>query len=184
LYRIAASSVTDFGNPAAALSDKDTAYSSKARLVLIRRSLRNQFMYLGKHLKFLESHIPSATLDIENWRQRAPLFLFNRERRAEDLTPSSFEQALKYFTGYDLPANCHRAFLRYHMLDRGCAAEVVDAHFGHANFGETPFSRFSSFDYRLHLDQIDAVLEAIHDEIGLQPLRSQIAYQRLPGNKT
>jgi len=179
LFRIATKSVLDFGLAHACLSDKDTAYSSKARLVPIRKPLQKQFENYEKHLDCLGVHIKSAQFDIENASRISPFFIFDSGRSIQDLTPSVFEKALKHYSDYDIPANFHRGFLRSQLLARGCPAEVVDAHLGHANFGESPFSRLSTFDYRLHLDQIGTTLQDIQDDIGLRPIESRIAFKRL-----
>lgn len=180
LYRIATKSVLDFGAAHAALSDKDTAYSSRARLVAIRKPLQKQFENYARHLDCLGTHVKSAQVDIELASNRSPFFIFDADRRLRDLTPTAFEKAMKDHRAVDIPANFHRAFLRSQLLDRGCPAEVVDAHLGHANFGESPFSRLSTFDYRLHLDQISKTLQEIHDDIGLLPIKSRIAFKRTP----
>ena len=184
LFRIATKSVLDYGIACACLSDKDTAYSSKSRLVPIRKPLQKQFESYDKHLDCLGVHIKSARLDIENARNISPFFFFDTDRTIKDLTPTVFEMALKRHTGQDMPANFHRGFLRSQLLGRGCPAEVVDAHLGHANFGESPFTRLSTFDYGLHLDQIARALQEIHDDIGLRPIESRIAFKRLQRSKS
>lgn len=183
LYKIATRSVLDYGIANACLSDKDTAYSSRSRLVPIRKPLQKQFESYEKHLGCLGIHIKSARLDIENANRFSPFFYFDSNRTLLDLTPTVFEKALERHTGQNIPANFHRGFLRSQLLSRGCPAEVVDAYLGHASFGESPFSRLSTFDYGLYLDQIGRALQKIHDDIGLQPIESRIAFKRLHRTK-
>jgi len=180
LFKITMTSVRDYGSAYASLSDKDTDYSSKARLVSIRKPIEDQFLNYEKHIKSLHLHISSLSSEIELQRDQLPFFVIAQNLDFKSLNPSFVEKALKFYTGYDVPANFHRAFLRTELLHRGCSAEVIDAHLGHANFGETPFSRHSSFDFRLHLQRIDAALQEIHEEIGLRPLKSLIERKRLP----
>lgn len=184
LFKIMMTSVRDYGVAYATLSDKDTAYSSKARLVSIRRPTERQFTNYAKHISSLDSHITVLSSEIELSRDQYPLFFIDENLKFKSLTPSFIESALRHYTGCDVPANFHRAFLRTELLRRGCAAEVIDAFLGHANFGESSFSRYSSFDYRLHLDRIDTALQEIHDDIGLRPIESRIAYKRLPRSRS
>jgi hypothetical protein len=184
LFKIVRTSVRDYGLAYATLSDKDTVYSSKARLVCIRRPTENQFTNYAKHINCLDTHITSLSSEIELSRDQRPFFIVNENLEFKSLSPSFVEGALKHYTGYDVPANFHRAFLRTELLRRGCAAEVVDAFLGHANFGESSFSRCSSFDFRLHLDRIDSALQEIHDDIGLRPIESRIAFKRLPRSRS
>lgn len=184
LFKIMRTSVRLYGVAYATLSDKDTAYSSKARLVCIRRPMEEQFTNYAKHINCLDTHITSLSSEIELSRDRHPFFIVNENLEFKSLSPSFVEGALKHYTGYDVPANFHRAFLRTELLRRGCAAEVVDAFLGHSNFGESSFSRHSSFDFRLHLDRIDRALQEIHDDIGLKPIESRIAFKRLPRSRS
>ena len=179
LYRIWDTRVQTNDSLYAALSDKDSRYSDRARLVAIRLPLIKQFSYYKVHVKHLPVHLHSAKFAIINSQRKNPFFVLEPDDSVRDLTPSDVEKVLKYYSATDLPANFHRAFLRTELVNRGCSAELVDAHLGHANAGESPYSFYSSFDYRLHTEKMNAVLQEIHDEIGLTPLVSQIGYQRL-----
>jgi len=81
---------------------------------------------------------------------------------------------LEEWTGYPVPENFHRAFLRTELLDRRASPEVIDAFMGHANAGEGPFEFLSSFDYSDYLDQIEPVIGAISAYLGLRPVESRL----------
>lgn len=66
--------------------------------------------------------------------------------------------------------NFHRAYLRSELIARGCPGEIIDAFMGHANRGELPFLRYSTFDYEKYRQQILGYLESIQTSLDSEPL--------------
>lgn len=163
------------------LSDKDTQYSDRSRLVPISAALRKQYAYYEKHISHLDLHLKSASVFIQNRRDKNPMFVLDSLNEFSSVSPSDFLQFLRHYTDCDVPSNFHRSFLRTESLRRGCPAEMVDAHLGHASFGESPQSWTSSYDFGMHMERIQAATADIHEEIGLVPIKSVIGYQRLRG---
>lgn len=158
----------------AALSDKDDERSSRARLALIdeplSRQLRSYRSHVDNLLQRLQPQLHRAGAD--EWQ---PLVVLDERRRFSPLTPSWVAAELEK-RGAPLPANFHRAFLRTELLRRGVAVQVIDAFLGHFNVGESPFGRFSSFDYGLHRAQLLPALQSLHEELALVPLRSRLLH--------
>jgi hypothetical protein len=158
------------------INDKGSHYDDRARLILVGASLSEQYSNYRRHLDLAPLHIVG--------RRKKPkshwcFYKWNEFNHPAAFSPADYERVLQYFSSLSLPSNFHRAFLRTELLHRGCNPEIVDAFLGHASSGELPFSRFSSFDYRLFCDEISYHLAAIRSDLGLCPIRSLIATERL-----
>lgn len=183
LFRMWKTSLRDYGPVVAPLSDKDTRYSDRSRMVQIRPPLDLQFEHYQKHIEHLHLHIKSAFASIKSRQERQPFFLIDDRYQFKDLTPTDFAEFLNEYTSCPVPANFHRGFLKTELILRKIPPEIVDAHFGHAGFGESSHSWTSSFDFGLHVPRIAAAIQDIHDAIGLRPIVSQIGFIRLRGER-
>lgn len=183
LFRMWKTSLRDYGPVVAPLSDKDTRYSDRSRMVQIRPPLDLQFEHYQKHIEHLHFHIKSAFASITSRRERHPFFLIDDRFQFRELTPTDFAEFLNEYTSCPVPANFHRGFLKTELMLRKIPPEIVDAHFGHAGFGESSHSWTSSFDFGLHVPRIAAAIQDIHDAIGLRPIASQIGFKRLNGER-
>lgn len=155
------------------LSDKDGRYTTKARLVSLSPSLLSQFSHYRAHLDHLVQRL-GMRRDFQSVDAAdLPLLVISEKKEWAPLSPRWIEAELATRFA-PLPANFHRAFLRTELLERGCNAESVDAFLGHANLGESPFSRYSTFDYGMHLPLIEQSLDAIRQELGLVPVASRL----------
>jgi len=159
--------------PLATLSDKEGRHQDKSRLVEILRALARQFDAYERHCTALirEMGLANALRDKPASEQR--LFVFNAKNEPQALKPVWIESELEN-RNFSLPANFHRAFLRTELLERQCPAEVVDAFLGHANQGESPFSRYSTFDYGLYRPRLSKLLAEILDDVGLIAIESRL----------
>lgn len=158
----------------AALSDKDDARTSRARIAMIDDSLSLQLLNYKDHVENLLQRL-RPQIDQRSACAWEPFLVLDERRRIVPLTPSWVADQLAR-RGAPLPANFHRAFLRTQLLARGVAGEVIDAFLGHANDGESPFGRYSSFDYRLHRAVLLPALRELHAELGLVPLKSRLLH--------
>jgi hypothetical protein len=156
------------------LSDKDSRYTDRARLAPLIDQLAEQFANFRLHLEYLPSKLQMSEPWIFALGPDHPFFVILANHQVQPLTTSWLKEALKHFTGFDIPANFHRAFLANELFIRGCPVEVIDAHIGHANIGELPFGRCSTFDYDQHFRVLTSALVDIHDALGLEPIGSRI----------
>jgi hypothetical protein len=155
------------------LSDKQGRYRDKERLVGLAPALVQQYANYELHI----DHVIRRLGIRDTWKKAEqedlPLLVIGENLKLSAFRPKWAEEQLAARFA-PLPANFHRAFLRTELLERGCPAEVVDAFLGHANAGESPFGRFSTFDFGLHLPTIESYLEPIHAAIGLVPVASRL----------
>ena len=103
-----------------------------------------------------------------------PFFFLTEAYELKPVTAGWLADQLYQFSGFQIPANFHRAFLRTELLERDCPAEVVDAFLGHANAGENPLNALSTFDYEQYRNTISQYLQDIQRDIGLEPIPSQL----------
>lgn len=158
----------------AALSDKDDERSSRARLAIVDASLCLQLQNYRDHVDNLLQRL-QPQIDRKRATDWQPFVVLDERRRLAPLTPAWVADQLAA-RGAPLPANFHRAFLRTQLLTRGVAGEVIDAFLGHFNEGESPFGRFSSFDYGLHRAQLMPALQSLHEALELVPLKSRLLH--------
>jgi hypothetical protein len=137
-------------------------------------ALAEHFDHYALHRQWLIKRLPTSEPWILAMGEKHPFFTIEKDFRVVPLSASWMKQALKDFSTYDIPANFHRAFLRTELLARGCSPQIIDAHLGHANFGEMPHSRMSTFDYHQHFVHLRKELQGLHDELGLQPIGSRL----------
>lgn len=156
------------------ISDKDTMYSDRSRLIPIIAPLAAQFSHYKLHIEVLPLRLPDLAPWISMHGSDNPIFIISPEFTAESLTPTWIRDSLKELTKYEIPVNFHRAFLRTDLLKRNCPAEAIDAFLGHANFGELPFSKLSTFDYYAHFEILQKALISVHGELGLRPIPSRL----------
>lgn len=158
----------------AALSDKDDERSSRARLAIVDASLCLQLQNYRDHVDNLLQRL-QPQIDRKRATDWQPFVVLDERRRLAPLTPTWVADQLAA-RGAPLPANFHRAFLRTQLLTHGVAGEVIDAFLGHFNEGESPFGRFSSFDYGLHRAQLMPALQSLHEALELVPLKSRLLH--------
>jgi hypothetical protein len=155
------------------LSDKDGRYTDKARLVAVTDLLAEQFGHYKLHIEHVIRRLGLRKEWTATSSEDVPLLVLTNKRKLVPFKPGWAAAQLKERFA-PLPENFHRAFLRTELLQRGCPAETVDAFMGHANAGESPFSRYSTFDYGLHLPQLKKILDEIHTALGLVPVPSRL----------
>lgn len=159
----------------AALSDKGSFLHDKDRLVHVSAPLAEQFEHFRVHEKHVVT-IPGIWLNARTLgKANRPFFFLTEHRELETVGPGWLAKELRDITGFAIPANFARAYLRTELLARGCPASVVDAFLGHANQGEIPFATYSTFDFGHYRERLSVYLEAIREELGLQPIASRLA---------
>lgn len=158
----------------AGLSDKDSDYEERARYVVIPKSLSVQLRHYQKHLTKYLSHCVRQTTPLEG------LVIWGKHGKSEGIQPLSpqwLSEALAT-RGYHIPVNFHRAYLRSELIERRCPGEIIDAFMGHANRGELPFLRYSTFDYEQYRQQILDYLESLLASLGFKVVASHLLPHR------
>jgi hypothetical protein len=102
------------------------------------------------------------------------LVTFDKKFRPKPLTPSWIKARFEDLLGAPVPANFSRAFMRTELLERGVAAELIDAFLGHSNEGESPFTQLSTFDYEHYICTLSKAITGILNDLGLVPIESRI----------
>lgn len=156
------------------LWDKETMFFDKSRLVSVLPTLAQQFKNYLLHIEFLMRQL-GKVLD---WKSSARpdqlLITFDDKLRAGHLSPTWIEEQFNLHLGVPVPSNFSRAFLRTELLERGVHAELVDAHLGHANEGEGPFAKLSTFDYGTYTTVLQKAIAQLLDELGMEPIESRL----------
>lgn len=156
------------------LSDKDSRYTDRARLTLLIEPLVKQFANFQLHLEHLATKLPTSAPWIFTLGTEHPFFSILDNHQVQPLTTQWVKDALRHFTGFDVPVNFHRAFLVNELHMRGCPPEIIDAHVGHANIGELAFGKCSTFDFDQHFRLLRCALQNIHDDLGFRPIGSRL----------
>lgn len=155
------------------LAEKDNRYSEKARPVCLTPLLKAQFFHYRQHFNGLTKRLGLSHKLKSQSEGDLPLFVVGNGSQVQALRPAWLEEQLRTRFA-PLPANFHRAFLRTELLERGCSPEAVDAFMGHANLGESPYSRYSTFDYGLFWADIQNALRSLHEALELEAIPSRL----------
>ena len=154
--------------------DKDTMFFDKSRLINVPPPLSSQFRHYLLHIEFLMGQLRLNG----QWKSSAPqdqlLITFDAKYRAQPLTPTWIEDRFEELMDARVPCNFGRAFMRTELLERGVHAEIVDAFLGHANEGESPFARLSTFDFHHYTCVIGNAITSILNDLGLEPIESRL----------
>lgn len=161
------------------VNDKSSDASEKARLTTVSPGLSEHYFHLYDHQATVGS-LAGFSLDYNSpaIAKAGPFFFLTEAYELKPVTAGWLADQLYQFSGFEIPANFHRAFLRTELLERGCPAESVDAFLGHANAGENPLNALSTFDYDQHRKTISQYLQDIHRDIGLEPIPSRLVVVR------
>lgn len=158
------------------VDDKSSAASEKARLATIGPALSEHFFHLYDHQAAIGTRPGfSYYYGLHDIATAGPFFYLTESYDFEPVTAGWLAEQLYQFSGFHIPANFHRAFLRTELLERECPAELVDAFLGHANLGESPQQALSTFDFEKYRNTISHHLQEIQKDIGLEPISSLLA---------
>ena len=156
------------------IKDKGSAYHDKVRLIVITEELAKQFKFLEQHDDYLVKQ-PNFEIKLTRpvIRICAPFYFLTEDHQVVPATPSGIAEALEDFGDFPIPPNFHRAFIRTDLIENNCPIEVIDAILGHANLGESPFQRYSTFDYTVFIEILETHIRRLHQELGLIPIQSR-----------
>lgn len=161
------------------LADKESFYSQRARLVEVPPLLVRQLRILQSHQIALVTRLTRY----EQW-QSAParirtMFRLDENDAPVEVSVAWVEKELAEL-GFPWPANFARAFLRTHLLERGCAAADLDALLGHRDAGGGAIGLHSTFDFDSSMRRIQAALASLHADIGLKVMPSALVTDTIP----
>lgn len=164
----------DFESGLGVISDKDDDTFYHSRFVWIADVCRQQIIHYRRHLQRLYElfglQVPAIFyLFNRTDRQGSPLKLFFLPRNNTSiklLRPGLLEKLLSDLHGYNLPANTHRHYLKYQLLESGCRPDIIEAFLGHWEQGQEPWSRFSNLHPREFCHQLDHHLTPILERDG------------------
>lgn len=161
------------------LADKESFYNQRARLVAVPPLLVRQLRILQSHQIALVTRLTRY----EQW-QSAParvrtMFRLDESDAPVEVSVAWVEKELAEL-GFPWPANFARAFLRTHLLERGCAAADLDALLGHRDAGGGAIGLHSTFDFDSSLRRIQAALASLHADIGLKVMPSALVKDTIP----
>lgn len=156
------------------LSDKESRYFEKTRLVEILPELAVQYHHTHLHVQSLINRLNLERAWIAKSPEEQLLVVVDQDLDIEPVRPGWIEQQFKLHLGVAVPANFHRAFMRAELTDRCVPPEIIDAFLGHANHGESPFSIFSTFDYARALDVLVRNIREVLVDLGLEPIESRL----------
>ena len=159
---------------AAGLSDKESMFFDKSRLVGVLPMLAQQFKHYREHITCLMGQLNQA----QKWKSTTTadqlLITFDKKFRPQPLSPAWITQQFEMHLGAPVPSNFSRAFLRTELLARGVQAELIDAFLGHANAGESPFAKLSTFDYSRFSAALQEAVTQLLTDLGLSPIESRL----------
>jgi hypothetical protein len=121
----------------AKLSDKDSRFGNKTKLVWVPPVLHKQ-MQLYNDFIDMSPHLSLAA--------GKPCFFVNNRIKPRVIRPRELTPYMREFL-LPFPVNIHRRFISSGLLERGCPPEIVSAWMGHWHRGEEPWGKFSSFSF-------------------------------------
>ncbi|WP_031410420.1 hypothetical protein [Thiomonas sp. FB-Cd] len=84
---------------------------------------------------------------------------------------AEMRQQFKLLTGYGLPLNSSRHWLRTRLAQEGVPGEMIEAFMGHWQRGAEPWGRYSALPARVVTETLRPTLEKLVCEAGFSALR-------------
>jgi integrase len=157
----------------AGLADKETYYSQRARLVLLRPLLIRQLRVLQQHqLQVIRRLDCVREWQASSSRIRA-MFRLDADDKPAEVSVAWVEKELADL-GFPWPANFARSFLRTQLLARGCPAADLDALLGHRDTGGGAIAMHSTFDYPASMARLADAIDGLHRDLNLQLCNSSL----------
>ena len=153
------------------ISDKDGEDFYNSRLVWIPQKLKEQLSNYREHRQSILSYLVLTSkrdLDIQLIPE---LFLLDELGQVIEVRPKNLKPLLENIL--PLPINSNRRYLRTHLRQSGCPAEIVDAFMGHWSRGQEPWGRYSSLSMTASIEVLKPYLLNIVDGVGFEVIRSR-----------
>jgi len=177
----------DTSNGRFVVSDKDDQFGSQTRIVyvpdMVCRQVESYYAHIARlqvllavldasRAQMLSEHIASFDEIRQDHRRRgrideretSPFFLLGKKLNLQPLGPSAVYEWLG--DDYPFAANCHRHYLRTHLVLTGTSEHLIDAFMGHAAHGREAFTASSTLALAAYADVLRKALARILDDVG------------------
>jgi|GEM_PF-1857411 len=152
------------------LSDKDDVAGTATRLVPLCAILARQLQIYARHCRATLATVVPDEID------QPPSVLFYLQRKGQrieriDHPTEDLRQAFRELTGYTLPLNTGRHWLRSRLVQENLPGEMIEFFMGHWQRGAEPWGRYSTLPPRTMIDTLRPVLDRLVREAGFRALR-------------
>ncbi|MFZ5488894.1 MAG: DNA breaking-rejoining enzyme, catalytic core [Pseudomonadota bacterium] len=152
------------------LSDKDDVTASATRLVPLCPTAQAQLQHYARHARATLTRLLPETLN-----EAPPVLFYLRwvRRRIEriDRPTREMHTVLEHITGYTLPHNTGRHWLRSRLAQKGLSGELNEFFMGHWQRGAEPWGRFSALPAREAIDALREPVELLVQAAGFRAVR-------------
>jgi hypothetical protein len=152
------------------LSDKDDTAASATRLAPLCTTALEQLRVYARHARATLTRLAPETLI------SPPPVLFYLRRfhgRLEciDRPTQEMHAALEQVTGYTLPRNTNRHWLRSRLVQMGLSGELIEFFMGHWQRGAEPWGRYSTLPARRVIESLRDPIEQLVRGAGFHVVR-------------
>ena len=153
------------------LSDKDDVAASATRLVPLCPTAAKQLQVYARHARaMLTRCIP------EDLASAPPVLFYLRRGRNDDIKriarpTRDIAAAFEKTTGYTLPRNTGRHWLRSRLAQLGISGEHIEFFMGHWQRGAEPWGRFSTLSAQTAIDGLRDPIEQLVQDAGFRVVR-------------
>ncbi len=152
------------------LSDKDDVAASATRLVPLCPTARKQLQVYARHARATLTRLAPQTLI-----EPPPVLFYLRRGRSgieRIVRPHrSMQTALEQTTGYTLPRNTNRHWLRSELTRADLPGELIEFFMGHWQRGSEPWGQYSALPAQRAIDTLREVIERLIQQLGFRVLR-------------
>lgn len=152
------------------LSDKDDVAASATRLAPLCTTALEQLRVYARHARATLTRLTPETLITP-----PPVLFYLRRVRGQlerlDRPTQEMHAALKQVTGYTLPRNTSRHWLRSRLVQTGLSGELIEFFMGHWQRGAEPWGRYSALPARRVIESLRDPIEQLVCEAGFHVVR-------------
>lgn len=152
------------------LSDKDDTAASATRLVPLCTTALEQLRVYARHARATLTRLTPETLI-----SPPPVLFYLRRVRGRleciDRPTQKMHAALEQVTGYTLPRNTSRHWLRSRLAQMGLSGELIEFFMGHWQRGAEPWGRYSALPARRVIESLRDPIEQLVREAGFHVVR-------------
>jgi hypothetical protein len=152
------------------LSDKDDISASATRLAPLCTTALEQLRVYARHARATLTRLTPKTLI-----SPPPVLFYLRRVRGQleciDRPTQEMHAALEQVTGYTLPRNTSRHWLRSRLVQMGLSGELIEFFMGHWQRGAEPWGRYSALPARRVIESLRDPIEQLVREAGFHVVR-------------
>jgi hypothetical protein len=152
------------------LSDKDDISASATRLAPLCTTALEQLRVYARHARATLTRLTPKTLI-----SPPPVLFYLRRVRGQleciNRPTQEMHAALEQVTGYTLPRNTSRHWLRSRLVQMGLSGELIEFFMGHWQRGAEPWGRYSALPARRVIESLRDPIEQLVREAGFHVVR-------------